>query len=430
MKRIFLSLFLLFVCFLFTLNIKKVNASTFKEIISATSLDGNNIKLLEDENKEYKILLNDTKALSLDVSKKEFYTISFSETTSYYFLYGSLKEDITKKNDKEYAILIRIPKTFDNFDLLIKEGRGYGSRFKDLYEFYNRDNFVVLYIDDALSISQSESNIYLMNDKLEIIDEARLELHEVTIKPYYNLIEVKCLDQDQSIRYINASFMTEDKEYDKYKEYIGMFRVCSNMLVNGQKTNIGDTFTMPGKYTFTLDGLNKKEILLIPRITGIENDKYYDDSIEYSISGGNIYLNDELSFNSGSLSNPGKYELKICGINGYIQVYNFVIKPKLFTNISDGGTLNIGDTLVFSGSAKLNNEVITSGKKIEKAGTYRFILFVDDLVFETIEFTVNEEVIPKKTRNVSLFIFLSLLIVTIGITVFFIIRENMRRRSN
>jgi len=437
MKKIILAFLLIFA--LFTLNFTKVSASEveYATLKETTTKSGDSLKVNKVVG-EYKfvLVLNDSIAVDLKTEGKNFGFCSIYESTNYYCIYGSLKEGSNYKEVKPFFYVIG--KGLDTtseiyyYDGINDKNSEFGDLafVCDLIE-YEVDCFALTMLVDGefnTKIAFTYSGRYKLysvtKDKIVSVDiDPTQDLPSLSIA--YNLIDV-------SDMYDNHYYFDKDlslkKTYDKEETTTGAFVILTDTTVNGTLYSKGTGFSTPGIYELD-DGVHeKKTITLDAIVSGVDDGKVYTSYVDFKVSGGDVYLNDEPSYLNGTVSKTGVYSIKVVGVNGYLKVVSFSIAPTLITTVSDGGTLNIGDTIEFTGEAKLNNTVISSGYRLDEAGVYSLSLILGDKTYETITFTVPEVEVTVRAKT-GLYITLSIIGVLLIATCVFVTVKSLNSKK-
>ncbi len=190
-------------------------------------------------------------------------------------------------------------------------------------ENYVSDNFGNLVFNHTNIIKYD----FLGNLKLSITyNEKFNDFHNINYFLVLEDLNGSCIYMDSNFR--QSEDITLIHEYDEthYIQYQG------EMYLNGNISN-DSLITYPGIYEIEIVDNNynfEYEAIINPRvdIIGDKNGDYYIDDVAIN-SLGEIYIND-IPYESGAVIDyPGKYEIIICGENGYSYTEEFIILPKV-----------------------------------------------------------------------------------------------------
>ncbi len=149
------------------------------------------------------------------------------------------------------------------------------------------------------------------------------------------------------------------------------------------------TIDYPGHYTVTTAS-DIKQFTIEAIVEGIEDGKVYHDSRRIDVSKGQLFLNDQAFLNGGLVDEMGHYSLVVTGINDYEKTLNFTIEDTI-EGIKEGSLYKAAPTITFNGRGYLNNQLISSGFKVEENGEYTFVTEGNGDYQRTIDFEVAIE---------------------------------------
>lgn len=393
--------------------------------------NGDNVQFQKKRGQyEYRAVLNEKRALAIDLKNERLSFVRFLETTSYYFLYGSYYVDYENDGKTTIPYIVRIEKNFSNvlyyFD---KSDDIYGmAHMSNLFEF-GADNLVALEFVSGTYTFPEYYGLYRLvqyDQDFNILSYIDCGEHEAYPTIAYDRID-----------YMNGdgTHIYFDKEFNRVSKYssisvVGYFELMEECLVNGERYSIGSVFSEPGNYELDDEEHEPITVTVLAEIslTGELNGKAYKNYVEYKVSGGDVMINDEPVYLNGTVSRPGKYLIKVSGLNGYTLEKEFLITPELYTSISDGGSLSIGDTIQFAGKASLNGTTISSGYVLREPGSYILELKADDEVIEEIRFTVPDVLVTNDSK-IKIYIGMgSLIIILSAILAVLIIVGNKKKK--
>lgn len=433
MKKIILS-FILVICA--CISIELVKGDTVLINIKTEEVSNHNTLSIKQKSGEnnYVLVLNDTLAVDINTNGRRLSFVELYETTNRYFIYGALQKgnSVIESLPFIYSITKDLNTTQERYYMDgITESEDYEYAFiYNLFE-YDVDEIYYVMLEDPL-YGVVYPFIYSGEYKLSSLDNEDInsiylpvEFGALKLSNAYDLIEVRSGDTKY---YYYTKELIEKETYKKEDTVYGSFRILSKSKVNGIDYVKGSNFTTPGLYHIVDENNHTYDIHLEPIIMGLEN-RTYDSYVDFQVTGGTVFINDEPGYLNGTISKCGQYKIRIEGIDGYKKELTFIIKPKLYSSISDGGTLELGDKIVFSGQAKLNETIISSGYTINEPGTYTLTLYLENETYETLTFSVNETLVSNKTK-VGIYIALSsVLVASSGFVVFVIIKENKKKKS-
>ncbi len=381
----------------------------------------------------YRVTLNDHIGLNLDFSSKRVAFVKFFEGDSSYFFYGATYNDYDSGNTDCTPYILKLKKNLTYYDSYFdnREEIGGSAHFTRMVEF----GATTLCLTEFVS-GEYRAGTYTGLFQLRTFDEDHNELKSIDCGSEYATVTIAydCFDVSS---YGNHYYFHTDfnmlETYSKEEDVKSHFIINETCLVNGVEYKSGSVISEPGIYVLD-DGIHeKKTITLNPEIelVGDKKGDYYKDYVEYKVSGGQIFINDELSYLNGTVSRPGYYKLKIKGVNGYTKEYDFIITPELYTNLEDGGTMSIGETLSFNGRAKLNGVDVKNGFKLSESGTYILELYAGEQLIKEIRFTVPQTAVQQNNSYIVYIVFIVILSITaISLLItYLIIRRNNKRRT-
>ena len=380
---------------------------------------------------DYRVVLGDKKLMRIDFSGKRISFIRFLESTSYYFLYGSIYNDYENNSKETIPYIVRIDKNFNSIYYYYDKNDDVSgmAHIQNLFEF-GANNIVSLEFVNGSYVFPQYYGLYRLvqyDEDLNILSSLDVGENETYPSIAYDRLDYM---------YPDGSHVYFDKDFNlvgKYESFSvsGYYELMTSCKVNGTYYLVGTVFNEPGIYELD-DGKHDKISVTITAsvsLTGQSIGNAYKDYVEYKVTGGNVTINNEPAYLNGTVSKPGKYTIKVTGLNGYANETNFIISPELYTEIENGGTLSIGDQLEFSGVAKLNGTIVSSGYVLKEPGSYILDLCADDVVIEEIRFTVPEVFVTKESKT-RIYIIMSIVIVLLAgsLTAYLIIGKKKKKK--
>ena len=435
-KLLYALLFVIFLGFIPIMNVKALEEyKSFKEFEtqSGETLYVERLDKTQEQNVsryEYRFRMGDTCVdFSLGLYSTQY--SYFYESSEYYFFYGCITDTDLSKKSAPFIVLT--PKNLKYTKVYYEQVKDKIERFTALIE-YPIGKYVVTRLYDGEydgPLLKGEYKLVRFNQDLEF-DSHEIELggdYGPEMNVCYDLLEVNVIWD--KIYYFDKNFNLTGG-YLREETKNGSFTLYAPTKVNETLYYTGSTFTVPGIYE--LDDLKheKKTITLEAEIRGVEDLKTYDDYVEFRVSGGVVLVNGKVSSLNGLVGETGEYTLTVMGEGGYQKTIHFTIAPKLLTELTDGGVMHIGETLEFTGYAKINDgEFIKSSYDIKEPGTYKLTLYASETSKEskTIMFTVPEVTITKRDKT-WVYIILSVSIVGMSSVVAFVCISIAKKKRN
>ena len=431
MKKYLLSIFTLLALSLLSLFLS-TNVYAEESYVTLKTFeteDGDTIKFDRSNLYNYRIVINEDKMIEPDLRHLNWGTIKMCEATYDYLFYGSMQEENDYRTQKPF--IVKVKKDFSQHQVYFNDDVTGPAYVLNLTEFPIGQYIATeLVKDGSFSILgySGEYKLISYDDNLNIVASIDCGTKDSTLSIAYDTIEVKMYDGE--LFYFDKEFNMLET-YEKEMNKVGYFEIYNDMLVNEINTKKGTSFNMPGIYHLKDETHEEVTINLDALVEGITDGGVYRDYVEYKISGGTVSLNGESVYLNGLISETGDYELVIKGLDGYEKTYHFTISPKLITDIEDGGTMYIGDEIVFTGYARINDgEYITNSYNIEESGTFKLSLYANKSgeAQETLYFNVPEVQIRKEDKT-WVYIVLSISGLGMGVGIFFMIYIESRKKK-
>jgi len=330
--------------------------------------------IIEDENEDY--LIN-------GVIKTEYH----------YIIYGS---NHIKNNDTYYdALFIVLDQLGNVVDQITYD-------FGDLEEIvgaYNIDNVLILHTikttDDGKGY-EFVTNYFTSYDlSYNLINtiEIPTNIKKITSNDNYVLLNYEYDNYyDCAIR-DNLTLLLPTDIIDIYnnEEFVNEVSIefLNSALLNNEIVKNGIIVDYPGNYKLTYNNA-EYNFIINPTISGIEDNKVYNNSVTPIISAGNIMINNDLFISGTEISTPGNYEVVINGINNYIKRYNFTITSNI-NGIINNHIYEDEVSITFNGEAYLNNQFVESPLEVSEKGEYVLKIKGENNYLETYYFEINKE---------------------------------------
>jgi len=156
--------------------------------------------------------------------------------------------------------------------------------------------------------------------------------------------------------------------------------------LNGSIVSNGMSINYPGNYVFIYNE-QIYNFTVNPLITGIEHLSVYDDEVVIEVSAGNSILNNEIYLSGTPIVIPGNYVFEVTGHNDYSRVIEFTITPNV-EGVINGHVYNDELTISFDGEGFLNNNYVTSPLVVSDNGEYNLRISGVNGYSETYEFSI------------------------------------------
>ncbi len=429
MKKYILSLLTLLILTLsLTTKIKADTGETYVTLKSFETIDGDTIKFDRSNLYNYRVVINESQMIEPDMRHLNWGTIKFLESTQDYLFYGSMQEESNFQT--QIPFILKVRKDFSSYILYFNDDIVVPGYVYTMLE-YPAGSYIALQLIEGNFhpyYYSGKYKLYSFDDDLNIVSSIDCGSRDSELSIAYDVIEVKMYDG--SLYYFDQEFNMLDG-YSKEINKSGYFEVYQDLEVNGVNTKIGTTFNIPGQYKLKDNTHEEITLNLDVEVKGITDGGIYKDYVEYKISGGTATLNGKSVYLNGLISETGEYELEIKGLDGYSKTYNFIVSPKLITDITDGGTMYIGDEIVFTGYARINDgEYITGTYNIQESGTYKLSLYANKNgnAQEVLYFNVPEVQIGKEDKT-WVYIVLSLSVIGMATGIFLMIFTETRKKK-
>lgn len=159
--------------------------------------------------------------------------------------------------------------------------------------------------------------------------------------------------------------------------------------LNGKEVEHGVTIDYPGFYDLEYNDYTYR-FIVEPIVTGVIDNEVYLESVTPIVESGKAYLNNDLYISGTPIIAPGNYALKIVGVNGYEKEFNFTINPNV-TGILNDKVYDDEVEIEFDGEGYLNNTYIESPFTVSEDGEYLLKIKGEGNYLETYYFTVESE---------------------------------------
>ena len=203
---------------------------------------------------------------------------------------------------------------------------------------------------------------------------------------------------------------------DRYTGSVNVEFLNEGML-NNQPVSNGLTIDYPGIYQFIYND-QIYDFVVDPEINGVLDKQSYSNAVSIEFSNGNATLNNEPYMSGEIINEPGNYTLEINGVNNYKETITFKIVPEV-TGVIDGHTYQDLVNITFKGEAYLNNNFVESPLLIEEPGEYILRVKGVNGYMDTYQFHIVEEETGLDMTDIvkNIDIFLIVIVVVSGIII-------------
>jgi hypothetical protein len=253
-----------------------------------------------------------------------------------------------------------------------------------------------------------------------------IEVSDIDIQ-YPGIYEVIITDNSYTFTFT----ITVNPDYkitgDKYQEgYLGSVFIYSygEIFINNKKYTIGSEINRVGNYNVMILGENnyRKDIsfAILPDIVfndGInqqqllENSKFTSPIRIYS-NAQTMFLNGQI-YPSAWINDPGIYAIGLYGVNDYFVEIQFSILPSV-KGVENNESYEQVNLSVF-GKALLNGKEIVGEQTIREVGEYNLELFLDNEIYQTINFSIVNDNLVQESESVSYIAYLKYLFLLLSI---------------
>ncbi len=279
---------------------------------------------------------------------------------------------------------------------IYQETNDYGD-LDAVHDVVEIDNVILVhyneYYDDGFDILFLQNNIKIYDHEYNLLDEI------TTYNEYGNVSSTDQLylysfNEDniwEGAFTSDLNIITIDESLDiptgsVYHDEITIL-FLNDAILNNQIVSNGVTIDYPGNYELTYYDFTYK-FIVVPTLTGIEDDAVYNQPVSANITAGNVYLNNDLYVSGTVIDKPGNYQLQIIGSNNYVEEYNFTITSNI-SGVLHNQTYNDPVEIEFEGKGYLNNTYIESPHTVVDEGEYILRIQGENNYLETYYFDVT-----------------------------------------
>lgn len=154
----------------------------------------------------------------------------------------------------------------------------------------------------------------------------------------------------------------------------------------------------PGNYCLRIDGEGGYQetisFILHATIDNVAEGAFVTGPIRIFTNGTTVFIND-YPYGNQALTKAGTYQLRVLGVNGYLQQFQFHITPEVM-GVQSEREYHTPFEFFVNGEGELNGIKVSGAVEISEAGNYELNLFCADQVFETIRFSL---VMPEEEQG-------------------------------
>lgn len=235
-----------------------------------------------------------------------------------------------------------------------------------------------------------------VTDTVEVMQEQESRIHRILLEGdalYFSERHQGWYEHAVHVRdgQLDTGMVHGLEDEGRYRGDVTFHSLCETATFEDEPFERNLTVDYPGHYTVGCDG-EVHTFTLHPSIDGVELHETSEAPASVDVSGGRVWLNEDLYVNKTIVDMPGNYTLRVEGANGYENTDRFALESGL-EGIEDGGVYSGLKTVFFSGEGFLNDEPITSGHSLEESGVHTLRITGADDYEETVSF----EILPGKT---------------------------------
>ncbi|MFW6298794.1 MAG: hypothetical protein ACOC14_03850 [Bacillota bacterium] len=339
-----------------------------------------------------------------------------------------------------YGVFEGTPSHFDGF-LMVFDETG-TILLEETLDFDHLEEVMDVHLDGDVAYVHLRQSVDNRPDGMIHRKDYLLEIDGETVNPLHETSsEIQRMDFERGMVYFSETYQGHyEKGYDVTKgalageklhglEPHGQYRgemvvhsFCETALFEGETFTKSHRVDYPGHYTLECDGTDV-EFTVNPEIEGVELNGRALAPVALSVSGGRVWLNDDLYIDETLIERPGYHTLRIEGANDYLYTAHFTLESGL-EGVEDGGVYSDGKTLFFSGEGRLNDESIASGHTLKEPGSYTLRILGQDDYEEVVSFEIQKGN-ASKIKNIAGFelgIAIAGIVAT-GITVYIFFRK-------
>lgn len=200
--------------------------------------------------------------------------------------------------------------------------------FKNPYEFAI-DNQLKVYVDgDVLQVQDT----YIGSASIAFFNQATLNGESVEHGVFIDYPGNYKLEYNGSV----YTFTVEAEisgvvDNETYNEPVSIQSSMGYLTLNNEPYSMGEEITKPGNYTFKVEGANNYEksisFTIVSNLDGVIDGHSYHNPLIITFDGEG-YLNNNFVTSPLEVIDEGDYVLRIKGVNGYSETYQFQIKAE------------------------------------------------------------------------------------------------------
>ncbi|MFW6298232.1 MAG: hypothetical protein ACOC14_01000 [Bacillota bacterium] len=303
------------------------------------------------------------------------------------------------------------PSLFDGFlivfdetgDILVEKTLDF-DHLEEVMDVHLEEDLAYVHLRQSVD-NRPDNTIHRKDYLLEIDGETVNTLHESSS-------EIRRMDYEEGMVYFSETYQGHyERGYDvkkdvladtklhglephgQYRGDVVMHSFCEAATFDDEPFTKSQRVDYPGHYTLECDGKDY-DFTVNPKIDGVELNGRALAPAALNVSGGRVWLNDDLYIDGTLIESPGYHTLRIEGANDYLYTAHFTLDSGL-EGVEDGGVYNETQTVFFSGRGRLNDESITSGHAIKEPGNYTLEILGEGDYEESVSFEILEKSSPK-----------------------------------
>jgi hypothetical protein len=163
------------------------------------------------------------------------------------------------------------------------------------------------------------------------------------------------------------------------------------LFLNDADYPSGTVITTCGHHVLRIEGINGYNLeirfTITPEVSGVTEGGVYDAGVYIKAEGVLMKLNGEDYQSQSLIDRPGRYELTVSGVNGYVEQYHFTLLPRV-VNLTDGDIFTGQYILNFIGTGMLDGRMVEPGTTLTEAKEYIFELWFEESLYGRYRFTL------------------------------------------
>lgn len=241
-----------------------------------------------------------------------------------------------------------------------------------------QDRYYIIVYDKAFNVLEQ---IEVFDHYTDIIQTERMILYNTGYDDEYDGAYTTSLEL---IEPTNALMISTDQVFEE-EVYIPFI---NDAVLNGDTVTNGVLIEYPGYYTLVYNDYTYT-FTVTANVNGVEDGGIYQELVQPYFDVGKATLNDDVFASGETIEEPGDYILRIEGLNGYLQEYEFTIDAHV-EGLINNQTYTDEVTFDFNGTGYLNDTYITPPFTVSEPGEYVLTISGENNYRDTYYFTIEE----------------------------------------